>query len=1054
MSLDAALAIALAAVVTGSPTAWTPDERKLDDRVRSLGAFYELFNLAYEQDPVAFGLLFSEPQRIGAARFGFASLGGRVYEPAPESATLEVLEEGRWRTVSARRTRDYTRVGELAPFQERGTALWSFRFPPRTVRGVRLRADAPAHPDPGYRCLALAVVEATLPGPEADGEPAPPLIGHDPSDADEHLRSGANLLAKETGVMRTRKGEAVEVAWPRPMVVNRIVFRRAVRDVKVRFKTRDGWREAEMVSSDPCRFVPVATDGLRIEPADPVAIRLDVEGARYFDRLRVGRSDILGRRFRSSERPDLAEMESYLLPIDFSMGAIGRPGDLHETMTFWHGMFLMLDGGAGAYPRDGSPAPAQALDRWFLPMSNGRDWGEDVNRTHSATVEGGLPAVRTTHESDGVRFEQTLFVTSPDDPFYANIARVVVRNPGRRRVQARFGYAMGRRPIWQPEWTPFLQDPWPTAYHLSPDRKTVRNSKGEVILTSSHSGSWEGTALENHFVVTLDLGPGESLDLSFAFPSVDAPVRDAPKLDAAAAEHRFRAWWTQALNGPGAISVPEAPLCDVLRNLVAQSMIVALDGDEVRYGAYFYEMYFGVEEGWPAVALAQYGHPEPAKKIAEIMLSDVHMDKANHHHQYRNGLAPWYAVTVARLTGDDDWLRRIWPRLAAAADWTIKVTSENTNAEYGGILPRHVYGGDIGNPAYSFYSNATCWRGLRDTAIAADRLGLTHEANRYRAEAERLRARLLELADKLVDRSTGLPFLPMAFEVGSGATYRKAEPPYAFLAAHVLISDLWTYLGNYWNLFAPLLLEVRLFPEGDPRGRWIPDYMEQRGGILNGVVRFDLGYDSVYGKGYVESLLEQGRRDEFLTALYGVFGNALSRNFWVMPEVSKVFELRTDNLTMHREFRRMRWHYFYRFVGPWLEGWQGQEGDPLAAGAGMALQLMRMALVREDYASDPPVALRLLDGAPRHWFEPGKRIAVNATNTYFGPVSLECNALDKGLRLTVSVPEGVPYRLRVPAPQGAKARSARLSGRSLRIGEDDSVSLTGTGGTQTIEADF
>ncbi|MCW5940819.1 MAG: hypothetical protein KIS66_01215 [Fimbriimonadaceae bacterium] len=1052
MPFDAVLALTLAASVGGVPTAWTPDERRLDERVRQPGPYYELLNLAYEQDPVALGLVFATPQRIAEASFGFSSLGGRVYEPGHDSAFLEVRVAGRWRAVVAHRTRDYTRIGELAPAQGRGTAYWIYRFAPMAVEGVRLRADAPAHLDPGYRCLALAYL-AAADGPAPRSPRGERVVGDPPRDAPDFLRNGANLLAKETGARWTRSGMSREVRWPRPMIVNRVDAREGTSGLTVQYRTRSGWRDATVTAERPLRFLPVATDGLRFKGGEPDAVMLDTEGERYFERLRVGRSDLLGRRFRSSERPDLAEMESYLLPIDFSMGAVGRPADLHETMTFWNGMFLMVEGGEGAYPRDGAPAPAQALDRWFLPLTNGHDWGEDLNRTKARLAEGGLPAVRTTHDRDGIRCEQTLFVTAPDDPFYTNVTRVTVRNSSRRRKAVTFGYAMGRRPVWQPEWTPFLQDPWPTGYTLDRDGCTVRNAKGEIVFASTAPGVWEGTERENRFLVHLDLAPNESKELAFAFPNVDAPIATMPPFDAGSAEGRFAAWWTKALGGPGSISVPEEPLNDVLRNLVAQSLIIALDGDEVRYGAYFYETYFGVEEGWPAVALAQYGHPEPAKKIAEIMLSDVHMDKANHHHQYRNGLAPWYAVTVARITRDDDWLRRIWPKLEAAAEWTIRVTSENKDPAYGGILPRHVYGGDIGNPAYSFYSNATCWRGLYDTAIAAERLGLADKAERYRSAADRYRTRLLELADNLVDRSTGLPFLPMAFEVGAGATYRKSEPPYAFLAAHVLIGDLWTYLGNYWNLFAPLLLEVRLFPEGDPRGRWIPDYMEQRAGVLNGLVRFDLGYDSVYGKGYTESLLEQGRRDEFLTALYGLFGHALSRNFAVMPEVSKVFDLRTDNVAMYREYRRMRWNYFYRFVGPWLEGWQGQEGDPLAAGAGMALQVMRMAVVREDYVTDPPVALRLLDGAPLQWFEPGKRIVVNETNTFFGPVSLDCRASARGLALVVTVPSEVPYRLRLPSPDG-RPTTIRVDGETVRADADDSVSLKGTGGPTKIAVAF
>ena len=64
-------------------------------------------------------------------------------------------------------------------------------------------------------------------------------------------------------------------------------------------------------------------------------------------------------------------------------------------------------------------------------------------------------------------------------------------------------------------------------------------------------------------------------------------------------------------------------------------MIALRDGQQLKYGAYWYEDYFGVEEGWPIVALAQYGHPDQAQSAAEIMLSPQLMDKTNYHHQYR-----------------------------------------------------------------------------------------------------------------------------------------------------------------------------------------------------------------------------------------------------------------------------------------------------------------------------------------------------------------------------------------------------------------------------------
>src|SRR5947209_9411248 len=129
------------------------------------------------------------------------------------------------------------------------------------------------------------------------------------------------------------------------------------------------------------------------------------------------------------------------------------------------------------------------------------------------------------------------------------------------------------------------------------------------------------------------------------------------------------------------------------------------------------------------------------------------MDNKNLHNKYRNGLEPWYAVTIYRLTGGRDWLERIAPDLDAAAVWTLRNTAENRDAKYPGILPRHAYGGDINTPAYSFYANATCWRGLNETALAFRILGQTEKAEKYQQAANGYRQRLLQLADRIADPS-------------------------------------------------------------------------------------------------------------------------------------------------------------------------------------------------------------------------------------------------------------------------------------------------------------
>jgi hypothetical protein len=399
-------------------------------------------------------------------------------------------------------------------------------------------------------------------------------------------------------------------------------------------------------------------------------------------------------------------------------------------------------------------------------------------------------------------------------------------------------------------------------------------------------------------------------------------------------------------------------------------------------------------------------------------------------------------------------LEKIAPALRQCADWTIARIEENKDPKWGGILPRHAYGGDIGMPAYSFYANATCWRGLHDTALVMGVLGDTEASRRYAEAAERYRKRLIELADSLADRSSEPTFLPMSFGLIHAGAEREKEPTYAVLASDAPYSDLWTYLGNYWNLFAPCFQELRLFPVTDPRSRWVPDTMQVRGGVCSGQVRFANGLDAVYGKGYIQSLLDHGLRDEFATSLYGMSSAAMSRDLFSGPEVSGVFPLRTNNLAIWREHARERWFWAYRYGGAWAQGWQNQEGEPLSALAGMALQLLRSALVREDYAADPPTDLRLMDGAPRIWFEPGNKMAARRMPTFFGTVSVEveCRADGATARLEVS-PAFTARRIiiRLPSPDGRVIASATVNGKPTEPMSSDEVALDSPSGTQTIE---
>jgi len=1026
------LLLARLAIAAPTPRSWLPAPKTLSAAVTdSDPQTYELLCTGAQSDPCDIGLEWDSPHPADALVIDYATLSGRAYEPSPSGQRLEYWTGSAWRAIPAAIEIDYRNQAEFALLEASGTARWTYRFQPIRTTRLRVLLTQPKYSDPGHRCYAVREMHAAA-DLASSVSPGFRVMGALPA-MPPWLEPGANLAIPDAGA-QLMLGSTAEVRWPRRLLLNSVDVQPATTP-GVEWWDGTRWRHAEPLPSPKpgeARFLPVSTERLRITAAEPIRgleVRLDADAERYFSEVEKSRVDRLGSRFREITDADLSAAKSLLLPLDFAKAAIGRPADRQETIVMWNGTFLMTE-----------PAPegSKVNDRWFAPAAGSSTelFGTDWTHTQARYLDSYLPSIITTYRQGDVTFEQTLYVTAPDSALYGTVAEVTVTNHAAVPGETAFTLAMGRRANQRgpgPQTSPFYFDPQITNYRLDAGNHAVLSSTGEVIVYAETAGRWEGTPRENHLRYALSLRPNEFRTLRFFIPSVEKPLKTLDSLRSFAWQKSlddFRAWWNQELGSGMQLDLPEPELNNIYKNLLAQALIITLDDSLIRYGAYFYEMYFGVEEGWPAVALAQYGHPDPAKKILSIMLSPELMDKKNYHHQYRNGLEPWYAATIFRLTQDRAWLERLAPDLEAAANWTIRATAENKDGKYPGILPRHAYGGDIDTPAYSFYANATCWRGLNDTALVFRTLGRQADAEKYQRAADDYRQRLLQLADRIADRSGNLPFLPMSFEIGANHNYREREPAYDFLGINAPSSNTWVYLANYWNLFAPMMLELKLFEPNDARSRWIPDYMDSRGGILTGLVRFTLGLDQIYGKGYYESLLEQGKREEFQTSMYGIFAHGASQNLHSFPEVAGIFPLRVSNAAMWREHQRNLWNWYFEW-GWGFEGWQNCEGEPLSAGPGMALQILRMALVRETIENSAQDTLRLLDGAPAHWFAPGKRIAVRDAPTFFGKISFETEGLAAGVRARVTRPAGFHARqviLRLPHP----LRSVSIDGKDWR----------------------
>ncbi len=962
---------------------------------------------------VQVGLEWALPRRISGLRVAYASLNGNTYEPTPDFQSLEYRDGQEWKTLETQLLIDYRRNKALASAQESGLALWDYRFAAVEAAGIRIKLSRTVSTVRWEQRYVIRELEPYLAESERT-QPSRVLVLGQPLGA-KQWESSTNWASAAAGAVQSRDEKGTVISWPRPRMLSELEL--AAEDWSGPLQWWDGqrWRDIELthvekdLSQPPrlrARFLPRAIRRLRVVNLfDSSTLQLRTEFAReYFDRVyQSGRDLLMERILHEPSEPDYAGAASLLLPLDMQTSVIGRPGDPVECLVHWNGTLVETESGdQGAWNHGAKqtiPGKEKWIDRWFAFAADGETFGSNLDRTSRSYLDGFLPAVVTRYSKGEIQFEEEVFTTAPGDPVYAQSVTVRISNRGRANGKATLSLIAGRRRSASSAQraapaggvpSPMNLDPLDTEYQFDPDRQTVKNGAGEIVLFAQSAFEHTGNGLEHTLSYPVELVPGASKELHFLVPSVNEPLTSIAALLSWRLQEgrdRFRRYWSEQLQGNVKLSLPEPPLNDIHRNLVAQAMIILNDEQKLKYGAYWYEWYFGVEEGWPITALAQFGHPDLAKTAIRTMLSQELTDKSNYHHQYRNGLAPMYAAQVYRLTRDREWLRTIAPQLKESANWIVQARhqKEGKLPEYQGLLPRHAYGGDVHTPAYSIYSNATCWKGLQDTAYLLRELGETELAEKYSADAIEYRRTIEQVVSTYSNRDFQPPFVPVALEIGAPGShdYRKVETPYPFIPSDPL--------GNYWILMAPLMLETAIFPPDGLVSRWVTDFMEQRGGLLAGLARFYRGVDHIYGFAYPLQLFERGDRKKFLATVYSVLAHGNSRDSFTSPEVAGVFPLRTDNLAWQEAFRRTMWNWDLYGSG-WMQGEFGKAigAEPLSAGTGMALQLVRKMVVSEelDGSGNPTGSLDLLKMAPSGWLEDGKRIEAAGMPTYFGGVTL------------------------------------------------------------------
>jgi hypothetical protein len=208
------------------------------------------------------------------------------------------------------------------------------------------------------------------------------------------------------------------------------------------------------------------------------------------------------------------------------------------------------------------------------------------------------------------------------------------------------------------------------------------------------------------------------------------------------------------------------------------------------------------------------------------------------------------------------------------------------------------------------------------------------------------------------------------------------------------------------------------FNPADEVGQWLADYVQQRNGFVLGCTRARSEIDpahgwinSVYDGGYYNFRLRQGKISDFLLGLYSKLAFGMSQHVYVSSEGAPFIRYNTEN-----------------------GGYVGADYSfPNSAANADTLLMLRNALVMEELKDNIETGtLFLLRGAPRAWFQSGKRIAVRRLGTYFGDISFSIDSAlsDHVIKASITPPAGDWQTLAVSFrhPSSTPIRGVRVNG--------------------------
>jgi len=623
-----------------------------------------------------------------------------------------------------------------------------------------------------------------------------------------------------------------------------------------------------------------------------------------------------------------------------------------------------------------------------------KPFGEDLTRlTGPRYAKGYLPIVQTRYREGEEEYTQEAFA-SVQPPFAENNAAVFVQFTLRAGKEGK------------------------VVAHVDSDEELhvtdgfVRNAQGRALVWFAKK--WRWNAAEKKLEAFLSAKELASLVIFTDSVSMQPSNRPSPLTPTLYDTHRKRCveTWEAILNGGMQLETPERLVNQAWRASVI-GILLLFSGDTPYYSAQnIYQSLYEAECGDAVRALLLFGLPRQGRPTQEMLNFRSVAGMGFHDSAFKLQLLAHYFW----LTRDAEFVRihrALWQPL-------IRLLLESREVETG-LLPRENYCGDIHNQVYSLNSNANAWRGVRDIAAVLKEIGEHEEAEKLQREAEAYRKSILDAVEKSERKKVQPPFIPIAL-------FGEEQPPIPITS---------TTMGAYWNLMAPYVLASGVFGDDSERTRGMLEYIQQRGGLCMGMIRFhqhsglyanENALDDLYTLRYVLTLLRRDEVERALVSFYGKLAQGLTRNTFIGAE------------------------------GTGLEP-QDALGRPMYlppnnASSAFFLWMLRYLLIQDwDMDEDgKPDTLRLLFATPRHWLRDGASIHLKHAPTAFGEVSLQVQSrLSRGEVLVEGVvPPHAPQRtfLRLRLPEGWKHVSATLrEGNPLPIDAQGTVDISEMRGT-------